>query len=36
MKFRLLVKYGVICALLIFICIGGASGASRPDIGFRG
>ena len=32
MKFRLLIKYGVICALLIFICIGGASGARADQI----
>lgn len=32
MKFRLLIKYGVICALLILICIGGASGARADQI----
>ena len=32
MKFRLLIKYGIICALLMIICISGASGARADQI----
>ena len=32
MKFRLLTKYGVILALLIFVCIGGAAGVRADQI----
>ena len=32
MKFRLLIKYGIICALLILVCIGGESGVHADQI----
>ena len=32
MKFRLLIKYGVICALLMAVCIGGVSGVRADQI----
>ena len=32
MKFRLLTKYGVIFALLIFVCVGGAAGVRADQI----
>ena len=32
MKFRLLIKYGVICALLMMICLSGVSGARADQI----
>lgn len=32
MKFRLLIKYGVICALLMFICTSGVSGVRADQI----